>query len=83
MEHESDSDTNSNWFAWYSHQKIGKWTGGLGNKRTCGDYLNSSIITTDQNTEKSPGVLRRWAVTQTSVRDHHPTLVWTTLKGVK
>ena len=31
MEHESDSYTNCNWCFWYSHQRIIKETGGLGN----------------------------------------------------
>ena len=34
MEHESDGNTNCNWCTRYSHQRIGKETGGLGNKRT-------------------------------------------------
>ena len=37
MEHESDGDTNCNWQARYSHEKIGIGTGGFGNKRTSGD----------------------------------------------
>ena len=44
MEHEGDSDTNCNWCAWYSYQKIGTGTGGLGNKRTSGGRSNYSII---------------------------------------
>ena len=32
MEYESDSDTNCNWRAWYSHQRIGTGTGLLGSK---------------------------------------------------
>ena len=39
-EHESDSYTNCNWFSWYRHQRIGKRSGGLGNKRTSGDNPN-------------------------------------------
>ena len=31
IEHESDGDTDCNWCAWYSHQRIDKETGGLGN----------------------------------------------------
>ena len=46
-----------------------------GNKRTSGDHLNYSIIKIDQNTEKSPGDLRRLAVTQTPVENHQLTLV--------
>ena len=37
MEHESDSDTNCYWCTWYSHQRVGIGTAGLGNKRTSGD----------------------------------------------
>ena len=47
---------------------FGTGTGGLGNKMTNGDYPNNSIIKIDQNTEKSPGDLKRLAVTQTPVK---------------
>ena len=40
-----------------------------------GDHPNNSIVENGQNTEKSPGDLRRLAVTQTSVRDHQLTLI--------
>ena len=62
MEHEGDSDTICNWCAWYSHQRIGKGTGRLGDKRTRGDHPNYSIIKISQNTERSPGYLRRLSV---------------------
>ena len=35
-----------------------------------GNHRNYCITETDQNTEKSPGNLRRLAVTQTPVKDH-------------
>ena len=70
MEHESDGNTNCNWCARYSHQKIGTGTGGLGNKRTSGDHPNDNIIKIGQNTEKSPGDLRRLAVAQNPVKIH-------------
>ena len=38
LEHKSDGDTNCNWRTRYSHQRIGKETGRLGNNRTNGDY---------------------------------------------
>ena len=38
----------------------------LGNKRTSGDHPNYSIVEIDQNTKKSPGDLRRFAVIQDS-----------------
>ncbi len=44
VEHEDDGDTNYNWRTRYSHQKIGTGTGGLGNKRTRGNYLNYSLV---------------------------------------
>ena len=43
LEHESDVCTNCNWCSWYSHQRINKGTGGLGNKRTSGDHPNYCI----------------------------------------
>ena len=43
----------------------GTGTGGLGNKRTSGDHSNYSIIKNGQNTEKSPGDLRKLVVTPT------------------
>ena len=52
-----------------------KRTGGLGSWRTSGYHPNYSIIENDQNTEKSPGDLRRLAVTQTPVKDHQLTLM--------
>ena len=51
------SYTNCNWCYWYSHQRIIKGTGGLGNKRTSGDHPNYYIIEISQNTEKSQGDL--------------------------
>ena len=57
-----------------------KGTGELRNKRTSGDHPNYSIIEVCQNTEKSSGVLRRFAVAQTPVRNDRLTLVWKTRK---
>ena len=74
IEHESDNHTNRDWCFWYSHQRIIKGTGGLGNLRTCGDHSNNYIIENDQNTEKGQGDLRRLAVTQTPGKDHQLTL---------
>ena len=74
MEHESDIDTNCNWCSWCSHQRIDTGTGRLGNKMG-GDYTNNRIIEIGQNTEKSPGNLRRLAVTQTPARNQQLILV--------
>ena len=40
---------------------------------------NYSIIMNGQNIEKSPGDLRRLAITQTLVKDHKLMLMWKTL----
>ena len=45
-----------------------KGPGGLGNWRTGRDYPNDSIAEDGQNTETSPGDLRRLAATQTPVK---------------
>ena len=44
VKHESDDYTNCNWYCWYSHQKIGKRSEGLGNNRTSRDHPNYCII---------------------------------------
>ena len=70
MKHESDGDTKGNRCAWCSNQKIGKGIGGLENKSTSRDRPNDSIIKIGQNTEKSPGDLKRLSITQTLVKNH-------------
>ena len=47
-----------------------KGTGGLEDRRTSGGHPNYNIIEKTQNTEKSPGDLKRLATTQTQVKDH-------------
>ena len=70
MEHEGDHYTILDWCFSYSHLNINKGTGGFGNKRTNRDHPNYYIFENGKNTEKSPGDLRRLAVTQTPVKDH-------------
>ena len=82
MKHENDSDSICNSCAQYSYQMFGTRSEGLGNKRTSGDHPKDSIIKIGQNTEKCPGDLRRLVVTQTQMRNHRPTPVWKTQKGV-
>ena len=48
----------------YSHQRNSKGTGGLGNKRTNEAHPNYNNVYIGQNTEKSPGDLRRLDVMQ-------------------
>ena len=45
-------------------------------KKTRGDHQNYNIAEISQNTERSPGDLRRFAVTPTPVESHQLTLVW-------
>ena len=52
----------------------------LGNEE---DKWKPSIIKIDENTEKSPGDLRRFTVTQTSKKNHQLKLMWETLKRMK
>ena len=47
MEHKCDNYTNRDWCSWYSHQRINKGTGRLGNKRTSEDHPNYGIIEND------------------------------------
>ena len=48
-----------------------------------GDHSNYGNVKISQNTEKSPGNLRRLPDTTTPLEDPQLTLVWKTLKGVK
>ena len=79
---EGNSDTNCNWCARSGPQKLVKRTERLRNQRTNGDYPDYSIIQIGQNTKKSPGDLRRVAVTQPPMKNHQLMLVRKTLKGV-
>ena len=54
---------------------FGTGIGRFGNKRMTGDHANYSIIEISQNTEESPGDLKRLAVNQTPVRNHQLTMV--------
>ena len=45
-------------------------TGGLWKKRTSGHHLNYCMIYIGQNTEESPGDLRRLGITHTRVKGH-------------
>ena len=52
-----------------------KGAGRVANRRINRDHPNYSIVKIGQNTEKSPGDLRRLDVTQTPMKDHQLTLV--------
>ena len=79
VEHERDDYTNCNWFSCYNHQRISSRTGGFRNNRTGGDCPIFCRVKIYQDTEKSPGDLRRLAVTQTVVENHLLRLLWKTL----
>ena len=53
----------------------------VGNRRTNRDHPNFSLVEIGQNTEKSPGNLRKLAVTQILVKDHQLSLVLKTSLG--
>ena len=75
MEHESDGYTNCNWCTWNDPQRFCKKAGGIRNRRTYEEHSSRTIVKVGQYTEKSPGDLRRLAVTQTPVKDHQLMLV--------
>ena len=71
MEHEGGDDSNCKWHARNNPQRVRR----LGNKRTRGDHLDYRINKIGQNTEKSPGELRRLAVAQNPQENHQLTFV--------
>ena len=71
MEHEDDSDTSSNWSDLNGPQRPVYRMGGEELEiRRSRNNPNYSIVKISQNTEKSPGDLRRLAVTQSPVKNH-------------
>ena len=78
-EYAGDNYINCNWCVWNSNKMITKGTGVLGSWRTSGDHSNCYIIENRQNTEKSPGDLKIFAVFKTPLKNHLLTLMWKTL----
>ena len=70
MEHETDNYINCDWSFWSTNKRVTKGTGRHASWMTSGDHPNYNIIENGQNTEKSPGNLRRLAVTETPVKNH-------------
>ena len=68
IEHKSNGDTNCNRCNWNNRKRIGKGTIRFGNLRTSREHPDCSINKIDQNTEKSPGNLRNFAITQTPIK---------------
>ena len=59
-------DTNYNWCTRNDHQRPGR----ARKRRTSQDHPDYSIVDISQNTKKSPGDLKRLAVTRTAEKDH-------------
>ena len=59
------TDTTCNWRTWNGPQRLEKGAKRVENRRTNLNHPNWSIVEISQNTEKSPGELRRLDVTQT------------------
>ena len=79
-EHKGDGDTNWSWRTWNSPQRFGKGAEGIENHKKDLDHTAHSIKI-GKNTRKSLGDLRRFGVTQTSVKyPPHLTLVLKTRK---
>ena len=53
----------------------GRNIGAIGNQRKNWDHQDCMIVEINQNTQKSPGNLRKLGVTQTPVKDNQQTLV--------
>ena len=75
MKNEGHNDTNCKCHVWNGLERIKNGAGRVGNWRMNRDYPNGSIVKIGQNTAKSPGDLRRHAVTQTPMKDHPLMLV--------
>ena len=71
MEHTSNGNTNFNRRDWNGPKTLGKGTGIVGNRRPNRDHPNYSIVKIRKNTKKNSGNLRRFAVIETPVKDHH------------
>ena len=77
MEHAGDNYTNCDWRFWYSNKGLLK---GLEDLEVGGRVETiHTIIDNGQNTEKSPGDLRRLAVSQTPVKNYQLKLMLKTL----
>ena len=65
---QGDGSTICNLCSWNDPQRLGKRAGGVRSRRTSGDHPTYNIVEVGQNTEKSPGDLRRVAVAQDFVK---------------
>ena len=58
MKHESDGDANRNRYACYSHQRISKRNGEIGNRNMRRDHLNYSIIKISKKKKKKTTIIQ-------------------------
>ena len=72
VKHDGDGDTN---YSWNNPHRLERKTGAIGKQRKNRDYKDLSITEIGENTEKSPGDMRRLIVTQTLVKVHLLTMV--------
>ena len=68
MKKEGIGDTNYNESARNDPQELGKGTGRFKNQMTSGNRPDDSIIKIGQNNEKSPGDLKKLAITRTPIK---------------
>ena len=80
VKHEGDGDNSCNRHTWNGPQRLEKEVGSDENWRTHWDHSNYCIVVISQNTEKSPGDLKKFAVTWTPVKDHQLMPIWKTCK---
>ena len=76
MKHEGGCETNCSCCVRNNPQGLRKWAGMVENQKISRDHSNNSIVKIGQNTQKSPGDLRRFVVSQNPIKDHLLTLVW-------
>ena len=69
MGHHIDGDTNCNWRTWNSPKGLIMETGRAVNRGTNRDYSSYNIVEISQNSEESPGNLRRLAIAPTPVKN--------------
>ena len=70
MEHEGDGYINCNLCVQKGHNGLIRLAGRVGNRRRSRNHPKYSLHEISQNTEKSPGDLRKLSNTQTPVNDH-------------
>ena len=76
MEHEGDGGTKCNWSAQNNLHRVGNGDGRFRNQRMNTDHADYSIVKIGQNTEKSPGDLRKFSIAYIPIKDHQQPLIY-------